>query len=185
MTPRPAYAAAGVAMLVVATVTSCAPQQDLLEPTAASPTFIQQLASEDRSIEGIDVCQALRDARDSTALADLVGTTDIAIEDRFAEEEDSVAGCGVVPARQSDMGLEISLRQGTEPQDDAVADPEVFPGCHLAPSSTEPGHAWAQVTCLPGLTIDAEVTLDSDSVIDSRPLGDLLGDVLDAVSRQR
>lgn len=163
----------------------CGCAEDPASPEESpSPEVIRQLARQERSVEELDVCQALRAARGEADLARLVGAESIAVEGGFVDSEDAaVADCSVSPKGRVDIGLRVSVSQGGEFSRARTDDPVVFPGCRVASPVSEPGRTSVRVTCRPDLAVEAMFISDGDAVPDSDALVSLLGDVLVRVSQ--
>lgn len=157
----------------------------VLGESSASPEVIKQLARQERSVAEFDVCEALRAARSEDDLVRLVGGESVSVEGTFVDHEDAaVADCNVRPEGTVDVGLRVSLSQGTEFRGAKEDDPVVFAGCRVASPEARGGTTWVRVTCRPDLTVDAVLTNVGDATVDPEALIDLLHDVLVAVSKQ-
>lgn len=151
----------------------------------ASPEVIRQLARQERSVEQFDVCEALRASRSEHELVGLVGGESVSVDGDFVDTEDAaVADCNVSPDGQVDIGLRVSLMQGTEFRGANEDDPGVFAGCRVASPESNGGTTWVRVTCRPDLTVDAVLTGGDHPTVEPDTLVDLLHDVLVAVSQQ-
>lgn len=151
----------------------------------ASPEVIRQLARQERSVEEFDVCEALKATRSHDELVRLAGSGSISIDGGFVDNEDAaVADCNVSPEGNRDLGLRVSLNQGTEFRGAEQDDPVVFAGCRVASPASSDSTTWVRVTCRPDLTVDAVLTSDDHATVEPDTLVDLLHDVLVNVSQQ-
>jgi hypothetical protein len=153
--------------------------------SGASPEVITQLARSERSVEEFDVCEAIRAARGDDDLVRLVGGESVSVVGTFVDSEDAaVADCSVRPEGTVDVGLQVSLSQGTEFRGAKKDDPVVFAGCRVASPESRGRTTWVRVTCHPDLTVDAVLTSGGDAKAEPDALVDLLHDVLSGVSQQ-
>jgi hypothetical protein len=165
-------------------------------PASGSPDFIGALATMDRSVEDIDVCDAIRDAGAEDDLADILGADSVGLEGRYSEAEDGLAQvCEVTANDRDDSNLAVAFMQGTEFKRAAAGDPVVFAGCRVMQKPPPGDHVRStavRATCGRALTVD--ISPDARSTIPpwtsesvSKPSSeyvDVLHDVLVAVSSQ-
>lgn len=181
-----------VAASLIALATGCG--EDAAAPRDAgspdpgdpgSPEVIKQLARQERSVEEFDMCEALRAARTDEELKELLDSESIWFRESLRDQEESISQhCTATPEENGDIGLSVSLMQGSEFVGAEADDPLVFPGCRAAPPESLDGTTWYRISCEPDLAVDGAVGRIDGPAVEPDILEDLLHDVLVAVSQQ-
>ncbi len=131
------------------------------------------------------MCEALRAARTDEELKELLDSESIWYRESLSDHEESISQhCTATPEENGDIGLGVSLMQGSEFVGAEDDDPLVFPGCRAAPAESQDGTTWYRISCEPDLAVDGAVGRIDGPAVEPDTLEDLLHDVLVAVSQQ-
>ncbi len=151
------YSRVAAYLMLGVVATSCSdPESERSDP--GSQRAIEALASMERSVEEIDVCEAIRDADAEDELGDIMGVDSVNLEGSYSESEDAFTQrCEVIAIGEPHMA--VAFFQGTEFVRADLDDPVVFANCRVAqkpPAREFVTYAAVRATCGRGITVDIE-----------------------------